>query len=175
MAEPFIGQIILFAGNFAPRNWMFCQGQTLSISQNTALFSILGTTYGGDGINTFQLPDLRGRVPVNPGQGIGLSNYVLGQATGSEQVTLAMNQMPIHNHTVAVNPGAGNISTPNGNFIAANPSRTVENFNTASTANAFLNATSVQQAGGSQPHSNVQPVLALNYIIAIFGTFPARN
>lgn len=172
-----IGEIRLFAGNFAPRNWAFCAGQLMSISQNTALFSILGTTYGGNGQTTFALPDLRGRVPVGTGQGPGLSNKDLGQLAGVETVTLSTTQMPAHNHLVNVNSGAGTSGAPNGNFIAGAVDATANalpSFATAANANT-LNAGSIANTGGSQPHENMPPYLGLNYIICLFGIFPSRN
>src|SRR5688572_5350285 len=123
MSEPFIGEIIMFAGNFAPRGWAFCSGQLLSIAQNTALFSILGTTYGGNGQTTFALPDLRGRCPVHQGQGPGLSNYSLGQVGGTESVTLIASQLPPHSHTVACSANDANLGLPEGNF----PGTTADN------------------------------------------------
>lgn len=161
MATPFIGQITLFAGNFAPRGWAFCQGQLLSIAQNTALFSILGTTYGGDGQTTFALPDLRGRVPLQQGQGPGLQSYVLGQKAGTETVTLTVNEMPAHNHSITVT------AVPPGGTIPA-----VDGQLTPTPLNAFEAS---GMTGGSQPHNNLQPYLALNYIIALQGIFPSRN
>lgn len=172
MATPFIAEIVMFAGNFAPRNWAFCQGQILSIAQNTALFSLLGTTYGGNGQTTFALPDLRGRVPIHPGQGPGLSTYVLGEQGGTENVTLLTTQIPAHNHTAVTraNSGAANDTSPIGNFLADG-----NQYNSAS--NAQMNATGVTigNTGGSQPHTNIQPYTCINYIIALFGIFPSRN
>ncbi len=171
--DPLLATIIIFAGNFAPKGWAFCQGQLLSIQQNAALFSLLGTTYGGDGRSNFALPDLRGRVAVSQGQGPGLSNYFLGQQAGSESVQLSVAQMPSHGHNVVVNAGAGNQASPSGNFIA-NSARGTEGFNSASSG-AFLNQNSIQPQGGSQPHANLQPLLAINYIIATQGIFPSRD
>ena len=178
--EPFIAQIILFAGNFAPRGWAFCQGQILSIAQNTALFSLLGTTYGGNGQTTFALPDLRGRTPIHPGQGPGLSNFVLGQAAGVESVSLLLTNMPAHNHTVTVTPRAvseaGDTSDPTNAYLA-NSGALDREFKTTGT---FVNmgpsaAGSSSVAGGSQPFQIRNPYLALNYIIALEGIFPSRN
>ena len=178
MSEPFIGEIVLFAGNFAPRGWMLCQGQILSIAQNTALFSILGTTYGGNGQTTFALPDLRGRVPLGQGQGPGLSPYVLGEASGTENVTLISTEMPAHTHLLAANTAGGSATDPTNNFIAA-----VSDPNSGSLFSAFAPApantvmapNAVGVSGGSQPHNNLQPFLCLNYIIAVQGIFPSRN
>jgi len=173
MLEPFIGSIVLFCGNFAPRGWALCDGQLLSIAQNTALFSILGTTFGGNGQTTFALPDLRGRVPLHPGTGPGLSNYSLGQATGSETVTLIANQMPAHNHAVSApcSDGAPSSASPVG-AVLANQDQTP--FYAPSGAKAMAAGTSTI-AGGSQPHENRQPLLAINFIIALEGIFPSRN
>jgi microcystin-dependent protein len=166
MSEPFIGQIILVGFNFAPRGWAFCQGQLLSIAQNTALFSLLGTTYGGNGQTTFALPDLRGRVPIGFGQGPGLQNYVLGQTGGQETHTLISNEMPSHNHGLGANSNDAVDSNPVNNFPAAQGAY-------ANTANGQMSPT--QLTGGSQPHNNLQPYLVLNYCIALVGIFPSRN
>lgn len=177
MAEPFIGQVTLFAGNFAPRGWAFCQGQILSIAQNTALFSILGTTYGGNGQTTFALPDLRGRVPMQQGQGPGLSPRSLGEQGGQENVTLLQAQLPAHNHQISASAANGNASSPQGNFNAITyDSDTLNTFNSySSSSNTTLNASAVGVVGGNQPHQNVQPYTCLNFIIALEGTFPSRN
>jgi microcystin-dependent protein len=172
-----IAEIRMFAGNFAPRNWAFCQGQILSISSNTALFSLLGTTYGGNGTTTFALPDLRSRVPVGPAQGPGLSSYILGQTGGTENETLTTNQMPNHTHGFTVNNNTtGMATTGSGNFLN---SKTESGESTAASgspsAPVNLNVASVNTAGGSQPHNNLQPYLAMNYIICLFGIFPSRN
>jgi microcystin-dependent protein len=174
MSEPFIGQITLFAGNFAPRGWAFCQGQILAIAQNTALFSILGTTYGGNGTTTFALPDLRGRVAIQQGQGPGLPPYQLGQVGGEPTVTLTTNQMPMHNHTLNVDPNSGDQITPQGHVLAAEASGAAAVYSAAQPA-AAMNPAAIGMAGGNQPHDNMQPYLALNYIIATAGVFPSRN
>ncbi len=173
MNEPFIAGIVLFAGNFAPRNWAFCNGQLLSIAQNTALFSLVGTTYGGDGRTTFALPDLRGRVPIHPGQGPGLSNYALGQLSGTETRTLVTTNMPAHNHSLIAVSESGDASAPAGAFLA-NTGTLDKEYKTTGTAVA-MNSQAIGISGGSQPFSIVQPYLCLNYIIALFGTFPSRN
>lgn len=167
MSEPFIGSIILFAGNFAPRGWAFCNGQLLAISQNTALFSILGTTYGGNGQTTFALPDLRGRVPVSSGQGPGLSSYSLGQQAGEENVTLNAQQLPSHTHSQPATNGQETTNRPNG----ALPARGGV-YSNESDGSAFHPTTA---AGGGQPHDNLPPYLTLNYIIALEGIYPSRN
>jgi microcystin-dependent protein len=181
MSDPFIGEIRLFAGNFAPRGWAFCQGQILSIAQNEALFALIGTTYGGNGQTTFALPDLRGRVPVSQGQGPGLSSYTIGQAAGVEQVTLTSSQIPPHQHALNATTAQGSSVSPGNTVMLATP---VEpGVQTAlyvvpgtSVVNpAPMAAQSIGQAGGNQPHSNMMPTLAINYIIAIEGLFPSRN
>jgi len=182
MADPFLGQIMLFAGNFAPRGWATCDGQLLSISTNTALFSILGTTYGGNGTTTFALPDLRGRVALHQGTGPGLSQYVPGEAAGVENVTLTQGTMPAHNHaaTVTINPAASPLSAsddptngvPAGgsgqNVYAGAPDGTTK-------MNAGMATAVVAPAGGNQPHENRQPFLCMTYCIAVQGIFPSRN
>jgi microcystin-dependent protein len=177
MSDPFIGEIIMFGGNFAPRGWAFCNGQLLPIAQNTALFSILGTTYGGDGKTTFALPDLRGRVAISPGQGPGLSNYQLGQAGGTESVTLTTAQIPAHNHLLAANSSAGDQSSPLGNFPAAvnDPGAGSQSNGYSATSNGTMAGTASTPAGGSQPHTNIEPFLCVNFIIALEGIFPSRN
>ena len=164
--DPFLGQIILFAGNFAPRGWALCDGQLLAIASNTALFSILGTTYGGDGRTTFALPDLRGRIPIHEGHGPGLSNYALGQKGGAENVTLTVAQLPNHNHSLAMN-GEG-ASTKQAGYLAAGEIY-------GETADKSAPANTISNAGGNQPVSNIQPYLAVNYIIALQGIFPSRG
>ena len=171
--DPFIGEVILFAGNFAPRGWAFCNGQLLQISSNQALFSIIGTIYGGDGRTTFGLPDLRGRVPVQPGTGPGLTTRQLGQRGGAESVALAASQMPSHSHTVQAFPGDPNSASPIGK---------VPSFSSApgfadptGDPNHILAANAVSSEGGGQAHENMQPFLGLNYIIALVGVFPSRS
>jgi microcystin-dependent protein len=167
--SPFIAEITLFGGNFAPRGYALCAGQVLAISQNTALFSILGTTYGGNGQTTFALPDLRGRVPVGQGQGPGLSNVDLGQQAGAETVTLTSGQMPAHTHTAAATQ-AGATSTRPANNVPSGGGAYNPTSDGSTLAAGFIATT-----GGSQPHENHQPYLGLNYIIALEGIFPSRN
>lgn len=182
MSEPFIGQITMFAGNFAPRSWAFCNGQLLAIAQNSALFSVLGTTYGGDGRNTFGLPDLRGRVPIAPGQGPGLSPRNLGSRGGNESTTLTEANLPAHNHeitaTAKCKSTAGNSNDAVGNVWADDAGRASATFSSAP-PDADMNANSIdaesQETGGSQSFNNMQPYLAINYIIALQGTYPSRN
>jgi microcystin-dependent protein len=170
-AEPFIGELMLVPYNFAPRGWAFCSGQILSIAQNTALFSLLGTTYGGNGQTTFALPDLRGRCALSSGQGPGLSNYSLGQVSGTETVTLIGNQLPIHSHTVAAVDDDATVSTPTN----ALPANIVAKGYSKSAGNTNMNPTMIGGGGGNQPHPNLQPCLVLNYCIALEGIFPSRN
>jgi microcystin-dependent protein len=182
MNEAYIGSIVMFAGNFAPRDWAFCDGSLLSIAQNTALFSILGTTYGGDGRQTFALPDLRGRVPLSSGQGPGLSNYSLGQMGGAETETITTNQMPAHTHglninaQVQVSTQAASTDEPGGSFLTT----TGNNFYAGSgTAGQNLGGVSASgattPAGGNAPISLLQPYTTINYIICLYGIFPSRN
>lgn len=169
MATPFIAEIVMFGGNFAPRSWAFCSGQIMSIAQNTALFSLLGTTYGGNGQTTFALPDLRGRVPMHPGSGPGLTPRSLGEQSGSETVTLQTTQIPAHNHLLNANNAAANDTIPNGAFFSEG------SIYTTNAANAQLNPAAISNTGGSQPHNNIQPFLCVNFIIATQGIFPSRN
>lgn len=172
MSTPLLAEIRLFAGNFAPRGWAFCNGQILSISQNTALFSLLGTTYGGNGQTTFALPDLRGRVPISQGQGPGLPLYSLGEMGGEPNHTLIQTEMPAHNHTVQSNKATNADATssrPNGRVPAAGGAYADTSDGSA------LQPDVIGAAGGSQPHNNMQPYLGLNYIIALEGIFPSRN
>jgi microcystin-dependent protein len=160
----------MFGCNFAPRGWALCNGQLLSIAQNTALFSLLGTTYGGNGQTTFGLPDLRGRVPIHFGQGPGLSSYVQGQTGGVESVTLIPQQIPAHNHSLACSSDDANAGSPANNFPAA-----VANPIYSNAQNAALAANAISTVGGSQPHENRQPYQTLNFCIALQGIFPSRN
>jgi len=157
--EPFIGQVMLFAGTFAPQGWARCEGQIMSIAQNSALYSILGTTYGGNGTTTFALPDLRGRVPLGQGTGPGLSSYSTGETGGAETCTLIYNQIPAHVHEVAVGPASGDAGVAN----------------VAGTASAVGGTSRTNPSGGNQPHENRQPYIAMNYIIAIQGIYPSRS
>ena len=181
--EGTIGEIRMFAGNFAPRTWLICNGQLINIASNTALFSILGTTYGGNGQTTFALPDLRGRVPTGTGTGPGLSNVQLGQVAGTPSVTLLQTNLPAHTHTVTASgsqtckSGAGNSDTPTGNIPAS--SATDEIYAAPAGSNGSMAPISVSGttsiAGNSQPVSVMQPYLGMNYIICQFGIFPSRN
>jgi microcystin-dependent protein len=170
-AEPFLGEITLYPYNFAPRGWAFCQGQILPIAQNTALFSLLGTTYGGNGQTTFALPDLRGRVAVSAGQGPGLTPYTLGEVTGTESITLLQTQIPIHTHTVGAVDDDPTTGIPTGALLA---NIAAKGYSKAA-ANAQMSPSMIGGGGGNQPHSNIQPLLVLNYCIALEGIFPSRN
>ncbi len=172
MADNFLGEIRIVGFNFAPRGWAFCNGQLLPISQNTALFSLLGTIYGGNGQTTFALPDLRGRVPVHFGQGPGLSNYDQGEITGTEAVTLTTNELPAHAHSVSPLTSKAEETTnrPDGAYPTVGGIY-------ASTQNgaAPMAPTPSAATGGNQPHSNLQPLLVMNFVIALTGIFPSRN
>lgn len=173
--DPFIGEITMFAGNFAPRGYALCQGQILPIAQNTALFSILGTTYGGNGQTTFGLPDLRGRVPTGQGQGPGLPAVQLGELAGLPSHTLLTTEMPAHNHIIRTVANDGNESAPTGYpAIATVNGATVSAYSTAN-PDASLNPNALTAAGGSQPFDIRQPYLGINFIIALEGVFPSRN
>ncbi|HWJ81684.1 MAG TPA: tail fiber protein [Nocardioides sp.] len=170
MGQPYIGEIRMFAGNFAPAGWLFCEGQLVPISENDALFNLIGTIYGGDGQNTFALPDLRGRLPVHQGTGPDGTTYTMGESAGVETVTLTVNQIPNHNHPqTAIAGQPGNAITPAGNLPAM--SLNVVPFIQDATSGTF-NSAMVGSAGGSQPHDNMQPYLCVNFIIAQYGLYP---
>jgi microcystin-dependent protein len=171
MPTPFVGEIRIFAGSFAPTGWAFCNGQLLAISSNTALFSIIGTTYGGNGVSTFALPDLRGRVPMAAGRGLGLSPRSLGNAVGYETHALIGPEMPIHTHSLAGSAGNGTTDSPAGAVLARSPAA-IPQFQEF--ADATMHSSTVGTSGGGQPHNNMQPYLALNFIIALQGVFPSR-
>lgn len=170
--DPFVGEIKLVPYNFAPTGWALCAGQLMPISQNTALFSLLGTMYGGNGISTFALPDLRGRVALGIGQGPGLSLYDQGEVGGDEIVTLLASEMPAHTHGVNVTSTVATADNPVGKHAAATPASTGNAYGTGVTGQMPVGA--IGSTGGGQPHSNMQPYLALNYIIALQGVFPQR-
>lgn len=175
MSEPFVAEIRIFAGNFAPRGWAFCNGQLLPIAQNTALFSLIGTTYGGDGRTTTALPNLEGRAPMHPGRGPGLTDRRLGQKGGVETVTLTEAQMPNHNHTMRANTNAGDLQIPSNQRSFA---RTQPGFawHSSSTSNLVAMADqALPSSGGSQAHNNLQPFLTMNFIIALVGLYPSRS
>ena len=178
MAEPYLGQIILFAGNFAIRNYAMCNGQILPIAQNTALFSLLGTTYGGNGQTTFALPDLRGRAPLHFGQGPGLSPYTLGEVSGTENQTLLLTNLPAHNHLMRTSSSDGNDSAPAPTTVPGVVKNGANTLNAYTVTNnpdsTFLN-TDITNTGNNQPVPILQPFLALNFLIALQGIFPSRN
>lgn len=168
MSEPYIGEIRLFAGNFAPMDWALCDGSLLSIAENEALFSLLGTTYGGDGQTTFALPDLRGRVPIHRS-----TTYPLGSKAGTETVTLITNQLPAHTHTVNASTAPGDAENPSNALWAQSPQTSYDN--TANPTLAAMNPTSVTSVGGNQPHDNMMPTLTVSYIISLYGIYPSQN
>jgi microcystin-dependent protein len=172
MSEPFVGEIRMFGFNFAPQGWAQCNGQLVPIAENTALFSLLGTTYGGDGRATFALPDLRSRVPAGQGQGPGLSPYAEGQAGGAETVTLAVTQMPGHTHPVKASSSAAGSDQPEGRTLARSASHI---YTAKPDTSTVMNAGMLGDTGGSQPHDNIQPYLAVNFCIALAGIFPSRS
>ena len=168
MAQPYVGEVRIFAGNFAPAGWMFCEGQLLPISEYETLFNLIGTTYGGDGQATFALPDLRGRVPIHQGNG-----FTLAETGGAEEITLTVNQIPAHSHPMRGTLAAATDTNPAGNV----PGKTLVNVSAygsdAPTTN--LHPNSVSAAGGSQPHTNFQPYLCVDFIISLFGIFPSQT
>ena len=172
MAQPYIGEIRMFGGNFAPAGWMFCEGQLLPISENDTLFQLIGTTYGGDGQSTFALPDLRGRVPIHFGNG-----FTLAETGGAEEITLTSNQIPSHSHVPLCNSGNGTSSDPANNFFAAQPA--LLQYVGPGVSNANLNITlaanTLGNTGGNQPHTNFQPYLCVDFIISLFGIFPSQT
>ncbi len=171
MADPFVAEIRIFPFNFAPKGWAWCDGQILPLSQNTALFSLLGTTYGGNGMSNFALPNLQGRVPMHHGQGPGLSLYDLGETGGSETVTLLESEIPSHNHGVYASQRAGTQHAGTGNFLTT-PNTPL--YNNAGTL-VNMNGQAVAEAGGDAPHNNMQPYLTLYFAIALQGVFPPRT
>lgn len=176
MGQPFVGEIRLFAGNFAPAGWAFCDGSLQAISENDVLFTLIGTTYGGDGQSTFGLPDLRGRVPIHFGQGPGLSqNYQQGQTAGAETVTITSQQLPVHSHPMNATSTGQSLSPANATFATVTSTQPGANAYLAQPANVPLVPTSIGATGGSQPHENIQPTLAISFIISLFGIFPQQS
>lgn len=177
MSEAFIGEIRIFAGNYAPQNWAFCNGQTMNIPQNQALFSLLGTVYGGDGVSTFALPNLQGRLAVSQGAGPGLSSYTLGQTAGTYAVTLSEAQIPAHNHNLQASSAPAATTSPANAYFATVP----EPFDLYVTNNAAgvqtraMDGKMLQNAGMSQPHANTMPSIGVTYIVALLGMFPSFN
>ena len=172
MADPFVAEIRIFPFNFAPRGWAWCNGQLMPISQNTALFSLLGTTYGGDGKSTFALPDLQGCAPMHPGQGPGLSMHYLGETSGTDTVTLLSSEIPAHNHNVQVSQVPGSSPVPTGQLTATTTS---DNLYAPAQNLQAMAPQALTPAGGDQPHNNLQPYLTFYFNIALQGIFPSRN
>jgi microcystin-dependent protein len=166
MAQPYVGEIRMFAGNFNPAGWWFCDGSLLPISEYETLFNLIGTTYGGDGQSTFALPDLRGRIPIHQGNG-----FILAETGGTEETTLTVNQIPAHSHPMLASNNAGNTTNAQNNIISASPSINlyIEGFS----PDTNFNAQTVGPVGGSQPHTNFQPYLCVDFIISLFGIFPS--
>lgn len=182
MVQPYVGEVRMFGGSFAPASWAFCNGQSMPISEYSALFNLIGTTYGGNGTTTFNLPNLQGRLCVGMGQGPGLSNYTIGQAAGAETVTLTASQMPMHPHSLNATTTIASLGTPAGNLtgnasLLTNPANqhmyTTPGSPSPTTGNLNINACSF--AGGSQPHSNLLPSLCVSFIIALFGIYPSQS
>ncbi|HET9441754.1 MAG TPA: tail fiber protein [Acidimicrobiales bacterium] len=165
MAQPYVGEIRMFAGNFAPAGWMFCEGQLLPISENETLFQLIGTTYGGDGESTFALPDLRGRIPMHQGNG-----FILAETGGAEEITLTVSQIPAHNHPMLASTAVATQSSPAGTVVAQS---TAADLFIEDVPNVNLADTAVAPVGGSQPHTNFQPYLCVDFIISLFGLFPS--
>jgi microcystin-dependent protein len=172
--DPFVAEIRIFPFNFAPKGWAFCDGQLLPISQNTALFSLLGTTYGGDGKSNFALPNLQGRAPMQPGQGPGLSLHDLGETGGSEAVTLLASEVPSHTHTLNASSQPGEDPSPGGEALARSVGAALYQTNVSQNLVPMAPET-LAPAGGGQPHNNLQPYLTLNFCIALQGVFPPRT
>ncbi len=166
MAQPYVGEVRIFAGNFAPAGWMFCDGSVLPISENEVLFQLIGTTYGGDGESTFALPDLRGRIPIHQGNG-----FIQAETGGVEEVTLTVNQIPAHSHPFMASGSAANGTEPVGRVMAT----ALQDVYVEDLTPAVMNPSSVSPIGGSQPHTNLQPYLCVNFIISLFGIFPSQT
>lgn len=166
MAQPYVGEVRIFAGNFAPAGWMFCEGQLLPISENETLYQLIGTTYGGDGQSTFALPDLRGRIPLHQGNG-----FILAETGGAEEITLTVNQIPAHSHPLLASSAVASDANPQAGVLANN--RPGDDFYLEDTPGVNLAPNAIGPVGGSQPHTNFQPYLCLNFIISLFGIFPS--
>jgi microcystin-dependent protein len=175
MADPFLAEIRIFPFNFAPKGWAFCDGQILPLSQNTALFSLLGTTYGGDGKSNFALPNVQGNAPMHPGQGPGLSLHDLGETGGSQTVSLLESEIPSHSHAMMASSDSADNFVTAGNMIAKPLGRGNNLFVTTTTPLVAMNDNALAPAGGDQPHNNMQPFLTLNFCIALQGVFPPRT
>ena len=177
MSDPYLGEIRMFAGTFAPRGWALCDGQLIGVSQNEALFSLLGTIYGGDGRSTFGLPDLRGRIPMHMGSGPGLSSRTQGASFGEEQVTLTTAQLPAHSHRIGAHNKGGNTNDPSGAKFASDGAGKIgmyKSYNAGSDTAVSMGGT-ILNTGGGQPHNNLPPFLCINFIIATVGLFPSRS
>ncbi|UED77156.1 phage tail protein [Brevibacillus sp. DP1.3A] len=171
MAEPFLGEIRMFGGDYAPQGWALCEGQIISISENDTLFSLIGTTYGGDGQTTFALPDLRGRIPLNQGKNPGTgTTYVMGEKNGVESVTLTVPQLPAHTHTVHASSQSGTQNSPANAVWAKNAQQY-----SANAPDGLMNASSLSSVGGNHPHSNLMPFTVINFIIALYGIYPSQQ
>src|SRR5688572_13924005 len=171
MAQPYVGEIRMFAGNFPPNGWMFCDGNLLPISENETLFQLIGTMYGGDGESTFALPNLQSRVPLHFGNGPDGVTYQMTEMAGVESVTLTTQQIPVHTHPLTASTADGTVPNPEGNVLAQTPAGIFPYFEDPPTSN--MNAAAITPVGGSQPHENCQPFLCINYIISLFGIFPS--
>jgi microcystin-dependent protein len=169
MGQPYVGEIRMFGGNFAPAGWMFCEGQLLPISENETLFNLIGTTYGGDGQETFALPDLRGRLPLHPGTNQG-TTFILAETGGAEEITLSTNQIAAHSHSWLASDAAASSLTPNGNL----PGEATKRFYVAPSSVTPMAPTAMSATGGSQPHTNFQPYLCISFIISLYGVFPTQ-
>ncbi len=169
MSQPYVGQLLLVGFNFAPEGWLTCNGATLAISEYSTLYNLIGTTYGGNGQTTFNVPDLQGRIPIHQGSN-GVSTYVIGQEGGVENVTITLNQFPTHTHTLQGSSAAGSSSIPTNNVLGS-----VSAYTTEPPITALNNATIGFSGGGNQPHSNLQPFLVLNWIISLFGVYPSQT
>jgi microcystin-dependent protein len=167
MSQPFVGEIRLFGGNFAPAGWAFCDGSLVPIAENETLFNLIGTTYGGDGQNTFALPDLRGRVPIHQGSG-----FIIGQSAGEESVNLTVQQIPIHTHAAECRAAASNSASPTGNFWGAS---SAQQYTLGTSPLTPMAGSAILPTGGSQPHDNMIPFLGINFIISLFGVFPSQT
>ena len=175
MSEPYIGEIRMFAGNFAPRSWALCDGQLLSVSQNDALFSLLGTIYGGDGRTTFALPDMRGRIPIHQGHGAGLTDRRIGSRFGSEQETLSVSELPSHSHAFQASPTGADTGYPQQVTVADTGTVSTYNADTGAAGGEDFDSSAVTDAGGDRAHNNIMPYQCVNFIIALFGIYPSRS
>lgn len=167
MAQPYVGEVRMFAGNFAPAGWMFCEGQLLPIAENETLFQLIGTTYGGDGESTFALPDLRGRLPIHQGNG-----FILAETGGAEEITLTVNQIPAHTHPLLASAANATRTTANGSVVTTSTGAAISPYGTDAPRTG-LQQQAITTVGGSQPHNNFQPYLCISFIISLFGIFPS--